>query len=70
MNKQEQQRAQGRGEGNVLDGKHDIQGMQPRGKSAVERAREDKSKPKKDCANVLDGPACIDGVDEKAADRG
>lgn len=47
----------------VLDGKKDISGLPKAGKSAAERARQD-DKAKAECDNVLDGPACIDGVDE------
>jgi hypothetical protein len=47
----------------VLDGKKDISGLPKKQKSAMERAQSD-DKAKADCDNVLDGPACIEGVPE------
>lgn len=52
----------------VLDDKKNITGLPSDEKSSVEKAR-NRNESTTDCDNALDGPACIDGVEEKSRDR-
>jgi hypothetical protein len=65
MQRHEQQSGHKR---SVLDGKKDISGLPKKQKAAIERARGDDDA-KAECDNVLDGPACIDGVPEAGEKR-